>query len=143
MALAPPPDTATPDPSAPDPAQPVRRGQERSPLHVEAAVHAALRLVGDFPGQVGRIRAARVIGGFTLDGDPDVVARLAHYWVHLDWPLRELVALVDRLVEGGLLTRTFGSRPTLVLTRAGFRALEALESGPGGAPGTGVQASIE
>lgn len=144
MALASPPDSTTPDPSTPEPT-PSRaaRAVERSSLQVEAAAHAGLRLAADFPGQVGRIRAARVIGGFTLDGDPDVIARMAHYWVHLDWPLRELVALIDRLVEGGLLTRTFGSRPTLVLTRAGFRALEALESTSEPTPASGASTPIE
>jgi len=45
-----------------------------------------------------------------------------------EWRLADLCDLIDALLSGGLLERTPGMRPTLVLTRAGHRALDALES---------------
>jgi hypothetical protein len=56
--------------------------------------------------------------------------RCSTYSVELDWPLRELTRLVDALISGRLVTQTPGPRPVLVLTRAGFRALEALDAAP-------------
>jgi hypothetical protein len=97
----------------------------------EAAAHAVLRMVGDHPGQMGRLRAARILGGFSVPHrDEQDAARLAGYSVELNWPLRELTRLVDALISGRLVAQTPGPRPVLVLTRAGFRALEALEAAP-------------
>jgi hypothetical protein len=101
-------------------------------LGAEAAAHAVLRMVGDHPGQMGRLRAARILGGFSVPHrDEQDAARLAGYSIELDWPLRELTRLVDALISGRLVAQTPGPRPVLVLTRAGFRALEALEAAPG------------
>lgn len=98
-------------------------------IAAEAAAHAVLRLVADMPGQMGRLRAARVVGGYPIATCDDVMAhQLASYGVQTPWPLREMVELVDALLRGGLVVQTPGQRPTLVLTQAGFRALEALES---------------
>jgi hypothetical protein len=97
----------------------------------EAAAHALLRLVGDHPGHMGRLRASRLIGGYPVpmrDGEEDL--HLDRYAVQLDWPLREITRLVDAMISGGMITQTPGPRPVLVLTRAGFRTLEALEDGP-------------
>lgn len=94
----------------------------------EAASHAILRMVGDFPGQMGRLRAARLVGGFAVQHhSPEEAAQLAAYAIDLDWPMREVTRLVDALIAGRLLAQTPGPRPVLVLTRAGFRALEALD----------------
>jgi hypothetical protein len=98
----------------------------------EAAAHAMLRLVGEHPGQMGRLRAARLIGGYPVPHrDAEEAASLTAYAVELTWPLREITRLVDVLIEGRLMAQTPGPRPVLVLTRAGFRALEALEGGSG------------
>ena len=95
---------------------------------VEAVVHAILRVTGDMPGCMGRLRVARVVSGFAITGpDDETVARLARYSLDDGWPLKRTVELVDALLDGGLLAQTVGPRPTLALTRSGFRALEALE----------------
>lgn len=97
----------------------------------EVAAHALLRLVGDAPGQMGRLRAARAVGGFAIPArDGDEVLELRRYAVDLGWPLREVVALVDALIAGGLVAQTPGPRPVLALTRPGHRALDALEHSP-------------
>lgn len=92
--------------------------------------HGLLRMVGERPGQMGRLRAARVIGGWSVPTrDDDEAAALATYMMVIDWPLKEVVALVDALIGGGLIAQTSGPRPVLVLTRAGHRALDALQQG--------------
>lgn len=96
----------------------------------EAAAHALLRMVAEHPGQMGRLRAARIVGGFAVPWrDDEEAAQLARYAVELTWPLREITRLVDALIGGGLVAQTPGPRPVLVLTRPGFRTLEALEHG--------------
>lgn len=103
-------------------------------LGAEAAAHALLRLVGEHPGQMGRLRAARIIGGYAVAWrDDEDAAELARYAVELEWPLREITRLVDAMISGRLVAQTPGPRPVLVLTRAGFRALEALERSIGAA----------
>ena len=95
----------------------------------EVVVHAMLRLVCEHPGMLGRLRAARVVGGFKVperEGGPSA-GDLARYTVQVGLHLKDVVSLVDAMLEGGLLAQTPGLRPTLVLTRGGFRALEALE----------------
>ena len=95
----------------------------------ERAAHAMLKLVGDHPGRMGRLRCARIVGGYPVPHRDDLEGQqLATYAVPLDWPLREITRLVDALIDGGLLTQTEGPRPTLVLTRAGHRALDALDA---------------
>jgi hypothetical protein len=107
----------------------------------EAAMHAMLRLVADFPGQMGRLRVARVVGGYAIRAaDAERQEQLARYAVECGGSLREIVELVDALIAGGLVVQTVGQRPTLVLSRVGFRALEALEAG---APDAGRAASGE
>lgn len=97
----------------------------------EAVAHALLRLVADLPGQMGRLRAARIIGGYPVPHrDEQDATRLDRYAIRIDWPLRETTRLVDALISGGLVAQTVGPRPVLVLTRAGFHALEALEGVP-------------
>lgn len=97
----------------------------------EAAAHAMLRLVADMPGQMGRLRVARVVGGYTVrSADEALVERLGHYAVEHPGGLREIVELVDALIAGQLMAQTMGQRPTLVLTRAGYRALDAFEAAP-------------
>lgn len=97
----------------------------------EAAAHALLRMVADHPGQMGRLRAARLIGGYPVPHrDDEEAAALGRYAVQLDWPLREIVRLVDAMLSGNLIAQTVGPRPVLVLTRAGFQALAALDSAP-------------
>ncbi|MCW2928690.1 MAG: hypothetical protein JWM86_2658 [Thermoleophilia bacterium] len=99
-------------------------------LGAEAVAHALLRLVAEHPGQMGRLRAARVVGGYPVphrDGHEQFDA--AAFAVEVGWPLREFTRLVDALISGRLVAQTAGPRPVLVLTRAGFRTLEALEGG--------------
>ncbi|MBC7645176.1 MAG: hypothetical protein H7123_08615 [Thermoleophilia bacterium] len=110
-------------------------------LAVEAAAHATLRLVGDLPGRFGRLRAARILGGRPISPPPAVLEgqtipivsdNYAVYVLEHSWRLADLCDLIDAMLSGGLLERTPGMRPTLVLTRAGHRALEALENGSSG-----------
>ena len=95
----------------------------------ERAAHNALALIANHPGQFGRLRCARIVGGFSVNFDsPETAATIApHASVVLNWSLRAMVDLIDALLHGGLLAQTTGQRPTLVLTRAGFRALDALD----------------
>ena len=102
---------------------------QASELPAERAAHAMLKLVGDHPGRMGRLRCARIVGGYPIPHRDDTEAQqLATYAVvQLDWPLREITRLVDALISGGLAAQTEGPRPTLALTRAGHRALDALD----------------
>ncbi len=103
--------------------------EEPGSTTLEALAHAVLRVIGDHPGQLGRLRAARVASSRAVAGMDEVQgARLARYGVSSDLPLRSVVELVDAMVDGGLLHRTSGPRPVLVLTRAGHHALDALEA---------------
>lgn len=95
----------------------------------ETLAHALLNLTADYPGMNGRLRSSRIISGRTVstyNGQENSVYK--KYEVAADWPMTEVVALVDAMINGGLVALT-GARPTLVLTRAGFRALEALDAG--------------
>lgn len=95
----------------------------------ERAAHQMLALVGEHPGRIGRLRCARIVGGYPVPNRDDAESQqLATYAVSdLEWPLREITRLVDALITGGLMSQTEGPRPTLVLTRAGHRALDALD----------------
>ena len=102
-----------------------------SEKRAEKYVHQMLRLVCDYPGQFGRLRATRVIGGYSFperDGSPPKSALQSYVFANNEHSLGELVELTDAMLSGGLIDQTPGIRPTLVLRRAGFRALEALES---------------
>lgn len=104
-------------------------------ITTEAVAHSMLRLVGEHPGQMGRLRAARVVSGYPVrSGEDELPAHLAPYAVDMGWPLRDTVELLDALLKGGLMAQTIGARPALVLTRSGHRALDALEA-TGGHPG--------
>jgi len=96
-------------------------------LTVERAAHQALRLTAEHPGTFGRLRTARIIAGYRID-DTDTYTTYASPVAN--WTLRDAVSLIDALLTGGLLAQTCGPRPTLVLTRAGFRALDALDTPP-------------
>src|SRR5687767_7351268 len=57
----------------------------------EAASHALLRMIADHPGQMGRLRAARLVGGYPVPyRDDEEALQLGQYAVQLDWPLREI-----------------------------------------------------
>jgi hypothetical protein len=88
-----------------------------------------LTLVADHPAQIGPLRCARIVGGFTVPTTCDEQRELFEQYAisGLGWTLRTLKELVEALERGGLVTRSAGPRPTLALTRAGHRALEALE----------------
>lgn len=92
--------------------------------HGEAVAHAVLRLTGEQPGQLGRVRTARVVLGKETELEYDT----RPYAVAEGWLLRHVVELIDALIEGNILAQTTGPRPTLVLTLPGFCALEALET---------------
>lgn len=88
-----------------------------------------LALVADHPGRVRPLRAARIVGGFTVPYTTVDEQKLFEQYAipKLDWPIRTLKDLLDALERGGLVARSVGQRPTLALTRAGHRALETLE----------------
>lgn len=117
---------------------------EHEQIVAEAVAHSVLRLAADYPGVMGRVRAARVVCGraeipavstdtgdraqrYENDGAHDMAVASARFSVARSWSLKDTVALVDALIDGGLVTKCVGIRPTIVLTRSGFRALEALE----------------
>jgi len=87
--------------------------------------HAILRLAGDKPGHFGRLRTARIVGGYDLNRS--VESELNEYAVMTDWTLTPLIDLIDGMVKSGLIIQTPGARPTLVLTRKGHRALDGME----------------
>ena len=95
----------------------------------EHVARIALTLIADHPGQIGPLRCARIVGGFTIPTTCDEQRELFEQYAipDLGWTLRTVKELVEALQRGGLLASTAGPRPTLVLTRAGHRALEALE----------------
>lgn len=98
-------------------------------ISMEAAAHAIIRLVADMPGEMGRVRAARIVSKRAVSPTNEVFARRClAYGMDLPWPLRDTIGLVDALIDGGLMTQTCGARPLLVLTRAGHHALDALEA---------------
>lgn len=119
------------DPGIEGSASDVQRAAEGGAMRdvgAEAAAHSLLRLVAEHPGQMGRLRAARIIGGYPVPHRDDEEAdTLGQFAVQLDWPLREITRLVDALITGRMMAQTPGPRPVLVLTRSGFRTLEALE----------------
>lgn len=96
---------------------------------IEDAAHKLLELTAAMPGQLGRLRSARVIGGYSLRGaDSEQLKKFEPFLGRVDeWALTDAVAMVDAFLSGGLIAQTPGPRPGLVLTRAGHRALDALE----------------
>lgn len=96
----------------------------------EVAAHAILELVATHPGQFGRLRTARIVAGYAVPiNDEDMAQNLAPFTAIVKhWTIRDTVDLVDAMVSGALLAQTSGIRPTLVLTRAGHRALDALQA---------------
>lgn len=96
----------------------------------EIAARGALGLIAAHPGKFGRQRTARIISGHAVAlDDPSLEGTTAVYTaVAASWTLGNTVDLVDALIDGGLIAQTGGPRPTLALTRAGFRALDALET---------------
>ncbi len=96
---------------------------------LDIAAHALLTLIADMPATHGRIRAARIVSGFPVAVTDDIQAqRLHRHAHHFPWRLSDTVGLVDALIDGGLLAQSAGPRPTLVLSRAGHHALDALEA---------------
>ena len=95
-----------------------------STTEAEALAQGILTFIADHQGQHGRIRTARICMGLAvgMEGLEQYVVPAAG-----QWPIRTSVELVDALLAGGLLEQTAGPRPTLVLTRPGFRALDSLE----------------
>jgi hypothetical protein len=99
-----------------------------TPSSSELAAHAVLELAATHPGQFGRLRCSRLITGHPVPIDNETTESTHPYTgIVNDWTLRDAVDLIDALLAGGLLTQTIGARPTLVLTRAGHRALDALQ----------------
>jgi hypothetical protein len=104
-----------------------------TPDCAETAAHAILGLVATHPGTFARLRVARLVAGFAVPmPDATLMASTGPYTtVVVDWPLRDMVGLVDALIDGGLIAQTTSPRPMLVLTIAGFRALAALDDAQG------------
>lgn len=96
---------------------------------IDEASYRLLLLAAEQPGLFGRLRAARVLCGLPMPARDEESEPLDRYEVPaLDWSLQACVDLVDALRSGGLLAETGGMRPSLVLTLAGHRALQALDS---------------
>jgi hypothetical protein len=113
--------------------------QTEATTPAELVAHHILKLVGEHPGQVGSLRCARIVGGFTTPPVSEDQRELFDRYAieQRDWTLRTLKDLIDALERGGLLARSHGPRPVLALTRAGHRALDALEQVPASAPEVG------
>lgn len=86
---------------------------EPEDITTEAVAEAILRLISNNPGKLRRIEAARIISEYPP-------ARRGR------WPLREFVALVDALRDGGLMLEAADG--TLALTQGGQHALDHLEA---------------
>ena len=97
---------------------------------LNAIAFAVLRIAGELPGRVGRTRAARIIGGYpTALRESESEQQFARYTLTSCAPhLRAIVDVIDAMVTGGLVALSDSPRPLLVLTRAGHRALDALEA---------------
>lgn len=99
-----------------------------APTAVEIMAHAVLRFVGDHPAKTGRLRIARILTGRRVPPRAtDDPGSYHPYQVATELTLQEAVGLIDALMEAGLVTASAG-RPMLTLTRAGHRALDALEA---------------
>lgn len=96
-------------------------------MNLDAQAQMILKLVADFPGRFGRLRTARIVGGYSVRLDDDDLAKILRGYALPGSALGDLVALVDAMIAGDLMTQTAGQRPTMVLTRAGHNALDALE----------------
>lgn len=94
-------------------------------VDVEAAAHRVMLLVGNHPGEFGRIRCARILDRTVIPID-ETIDDYSAYAVNDEWKLVDLCSLIDALIDGGLITRTTGMRPVLCLTRSGHRALDVL-----------------
>lgn len=95
----------------------------------QKVAHALLRVVADLPGQLGRIRAARIVRGFSVPvyADQEFTDVSKYRMDGLDWKLSWVIGLVDALIEGELIAQGRGPRPTLSLTRQGFIVLDHLD----------------
>lgn len=115
---------------------------DQDTIAIELATHAILRLIADRPGTAGRLRTARIATGRPVPAPgTEQTTDLSPYGVAAELPLKDVVALIDALAEAHLITATVG-RPLLVLTRAGHRALDALEASSGGAIHEGLHERI-
>lgn len=104
------------------------RWKQPAPTAVEVMAHAVLRFVGDHPAKAGRLRIARILTGRPVPPSPlDDPQAYDPYQVATELTLQEAVGLIDALIEAALIATSAG-RPMLTLTRAGHRALDALEA---------------
>jgi hypothetical protein len=93
----------------------------------DAIAHAMLRLIGEMPGHHGRVRVARIVGGKLVEDPADRPVDYSPFAIADTFTVKALTELVDSMIAGGFIAQVPGSRPTLVLTRAGHWALDALE----------------
>lgn len=100
------------------------------PSDFDRAANGLLRLVADHPHQLGKLRAARIVGGI-CEFEPDCPGHdLPGYTVEgLDLELRELVALIDCLIRARVIQQPTSSRPKLALTPLGARTAASLRTG--------------
>lgn len=97
----------------------------------EAVAWDLLKVVAAYQGYMGRTKAVRVLRGLD-EPTYDQVDKPKRYAGAEGWNVRDTAAMVDAMIDGGLIATTPGARPTLVLTLAGFRSLEALNHANGG-----------
>lgn len=95
----------------------------------DTVARAILTAVADHPGRLGCVGVARFILGREVTGVDSTPENTAPE----GWTIRDAHMVAEALVDGGLLASgwehaTSGSRGRLVLTRAGHRALDALEA---------------
>lgn len=96
--------------------------------------NAILAYVGEHPGIAGRLRVARIIGGYTVphrEDDPDWSTYACEAASEL--PLRAITRHIDELVRQDRLRQTPGPRPVLVLTLTGYDALRDKQAQVGAA----------
>lgn len=97
--------------------------------NADVFTHKLLRLVGDCPAQAGRIRIARILLGMPAAETEQINHRVIESFnTGINWTIGEAVELIDMVIDCGLIVKSAGSNPFLCLSRAGHRALDALEN---------------
>lgn len=91
---------------------------------MEATIYV-LKIVAEHPGQLGRLRIAR---WYTGDDNLNPAINTDITPPHHDLSTADVTRLIDSMLETDLLTHTDTPRPKICITRAGWRALDTVES---------------
>jgi len=86
-----------------------------------------LAFVADHPGIFGRHRAARILTGNITEEDIDRVPSLRPGAAIPATTQAAVLRFIDTQLAAGVLDKSYGDRPRLVLTRKGWSYLAALE----------------